>query len=134
MGHKGSCLCGEVRFMLDGPMRPAIGCHCKQCRQQSGHYWAATSVPDSALRFESAAGLAWFRASDTAERGFCRDCGSTLFWKPDNAARTVVSMGALDAPTGLSLSAHVFVTGKGDYYEIGDGVPQHARFSGGEDA
>lgn len=131
---RGGCLCGDVQFTLDGPLRPAIACHCGQCRKQSGHYWAATSIPDEGLTFEKSEGLAWYRASDTAKRGFCQTCGSTLFWKPDDAARSVVSMGALEMPTGLSLTDHVFMTDQGDYYQVDDGLPQHQMFSGGEDA
>ncbi len=125
--QRGECLCGDVRFTLDGALRPAIGCHCGQCRKHSGHYWAATSVAEDGLHFETDAGLSWYRASDTAKRGFCQTCGSTLFWKPDNAARYVVSMGTLEMPTGLSLSTHVFVADKGDYYKIADGLPQLER-------
>ena len=131
---RGSCLCGAVAFTLSGPLRPVLGCHCSQCRKQSGFYWAATSVPDDALTVERDDGLTWFGASDTAQRGFCKLCGSTLFWRPADAPRTVVSAAALDEPTGLRMSDHVFVEDKGEYYEIADGLPQHARFSGAENA
>jgi len=131
---EGSCLCGAVRFSIDGPMRDVLGCHCGQCRKQTGHYWAATSVPDAALQFQQQDGLAWFEASDTVRRGFCKLCGSTLFWKPGGEGRTVVSAGSLEPGTGLRLTQHVFVKDKGDYYEITDGLPQHHAFSGAENA
>lgn len=130
----GSCLCGAVSFTLRGPLRDVLGCHCGQCRKQTGHFWAATSVPDEALEMTRQDGLAWYRASDTVQRGFCRECGATLFWKPDNAPRIAVGVGGLEQPTGLKMTSHVFVADKGDYYEIADGLPQHERFSGGEDA
>ncbi len=129
---KGSCLCGAVAFTIDGPMRDVLGCHCGQCRKQTGHFWAATSVQDDALQFERQDGLSWFDASGTARRGFCKLCGSTLFWKPAGQARTVVSAGSLEPGTGLRLSQHVFVKNKGDYYQIADGLPQHMEFSGVE--
>ena len=132
--QNGSCLCGAVTFRISGEMRDVLACHCQQCRKTSGHYWAATSVRDTALEMTRKGGLAWFRASDTAQRGFCNLCGSTLFWKPDNADRTAVSADALDGATGLELSQHVFVADKGDYYALSDGKPQHTQFSGGEDA
>ena len=127
----GSCLCGAVRFFIDGPMRPVLACHCGQCRKQSGHVWATTSVAEADLTLDRDDGLAWYRSSDTARRGFCRLCGSSLFWQPDDAPRIAVAAGALDAPTGLRLGGHVFVADKGDYYEIGDGLPQFQQFSGG---
>lgn len=128
----GSCLCGQVAFAIEGAMRPVIACHCTQCRKTSGHYWAATSAPLSAIRFTEKSTLTWFRASTTAERGFCSNCGSSLFWKPDGQDRMAIAAGALDTPTGLSCVAHVFVADKGAYYEIQDDLPQHQLFSGGE--
>ncbi len=66
----------------------------------------------------------WFRSSDSARRGFCPDCGSSLFWQADGADRVSVAPGAVDAPTGLHLAGHIFVADKGDYYDIADGLPQ----------
>ncbi|MFM7784547.1 MAG: GFA family protein, partial [Gammaproteobacteria bacterium] len=43
--HSGACLCGVVRYTVQGPLRPVVVCHCTQCRRQTGHYLAATSVP-----------------------------------------------------------------------------------------
>lgn len=131
---KGACLCGAVAFRLEGKARDILGCHCGQCRKQSGFYWAATSVADEGLVMERDDGLAWFRSSETARRGFCRICGSGLFWKPEDAPRTVVAAASLEPGHRLKMTSHVFLEDKGDYYEIGDGLPQFARFSGGENA
>lgn len=130
----GSCLCGAVQFQIIGPMRPVLACHCQQCRKQTGHYFAATSVPNAAIEMTQDTGLAWFRASDMAQRGFCKLCGSTLFWKPDDGDHTSVGAGTLDAPTGLKMTRHVFVADKGDYYDIADDLPRHAQFSGAKNA
>ena len=32
---RGSCLCGGVRFEIDGPLMRSSHCHCRQC--QKGH-------------------------------------------------------------------------------------------------
>ena len=132
--HKGSCLCGDVAFEISGDLRPVLACHCTQCRKTSGHFWAATSAADSTITLTHKAGLKWFRASDTAQRGFCATCGSSLFWKPDGQARTAIAAGAFDTSAGLTLAAHVFVADKGDYYAISDGCQQFQQFSGGENA
>ncbi|WP_120500313.1 GFA family protein [Roseovarius sp. EL26] len=132
--QKGSCLCGAVAFEITGDLRPAIACHCRQCRTTSGHFWAATSATDVAMRFTRDDGLRWYQSSDTAKRGFCDQCGSSLFWKPEGQDRTAIAMGILEEPSGLHVESHVFVEGKGAYYEIEDGLPQHQQFSGAEDA
>ncbi|VDS06915.1 Glutathione-dependent formaldehyde-activating enzyme [Paracoccus haematequi] len=119
----GRCLCGAVTFAgrwTDDPLR---ACHCGQCRRWSGHVWAAASARgvtvDGPVR--------WYRSSDQAERGFCPECGSSLFWRQIGAANPEIAAGAVDSPTGLRLAGHIYVADKGDYYDIADGLPQEAQ-------
>lgn len=120
---QGSCLCGQVRYRVDGPLRPVVACHCTQCRKTSGHHVAATSAPRDAVAVEG--DVTWYASSDAARRGFCGTCGSQLFW--DGPGRNLsIFAGTLDGPTGLTLAGHIFCASKGDYYEIADGTPQAA--------
>lgn len=120
----GACACGAVRFEFEGPARPVIACHCNTCRRTSGHYWASTQVYDRDLTLLTDAGLKWFRSSDFARRGFCAECGSSLFFQPDGSGRTSISAGVIDAPTGLRLVAHIGTAEAGDYYDIEAGPEQ----------
>jgi hypothetical protein len=125
--HTGRCLCGAVRFRASDELREVIACHCTQCRRQTGHFYAATNVRDAALTIEGGENVTWYRASDTAGRGFCRTCGSALFWKADGSAHTSILAGAFDQPTGLKMGVHIFCEDKGDYYEINDDAPQYPQ-------
>ena len=122
--HHGSCLCGAITFTVTTPLAPADACHCGQCRKQTGHYFASTNVPKSALTVTGAEKLTWFASSEKIRRGFCSVCGSAMFWEPLHRDWTSITMGAFDGPTGTHLEKHIFVTDKGDYYEIADGLPQ----------
>ena len=122
--HKGSCLCGAVRFAVSGDLAPPGACHCSMCRRQSGHFWVSTEILRSALTIEGAQNLSWFQSSAEARRGFCRTCGSVLLWDPIGKDTLAVAMGAFAAPTGTRLGRHIFVADKGDYYDIADGLPQ----------
>lgn len=122
--HNGSCLCGAVTFTVSGDLAPPSVCHCSQCRKQSGHIWASTHIPSDRLQMISAATLTWFAASDTAKRGFCQTCGSTLFWRHNDEDDISISMGAFSTPTNVTLARHIFVADKGDYYDLTDGLPQ----------
>ncbi|HEV2816523.1 MAG TPA: GFA family protein [Allosphingosinicella sp.] len=124
---EGSCLCGAVRIRVSAPLGPADACHCTQCRRQSGHYFASTNVPRDALTIEGGDKVGWYRSSEKVRRGFCTICGSVLFWDPLERDWTSIAMGAFAAPTGTRLEMHIFVAEKGDYYEIADGLPQHAH-------
>lgn len=125
----GGCLCGTVRYRVDGPMREIIACHCKQCQRWSGHIVAATACRRDQLQFERAETLRWFASSESAERGFCARCGSSLFWRERDSNAVSVMAGALDTPTCLRLTKHIFVADKADYFELMDGLPQHTRTS-----
>ena len=119
----GGCLCGAVRFEVHGPLRAMTACHCSQCRRQTGHFFVSSDVARDALSFGTKDGLAWYRASDIAERGFCKVCGSMLFWSADDAETISIAAGALDPPTGLHIAKHIWVGDKSDYYDVPADVP-----------
>jgi hypothetical protein len=125
--HRGSCLCGAVRFTVDGELPGPDACHCVQCRKHSGHYFASADVPRAALTVEGGDKVAWYQSSEKVRRGFCSVCGSSLFWDPVHKDWTAVAMGAFDPPTGTRLARHIFTAEQGDYYDIADGLPQNAR-------
>ena len=123
---KGSCLCGAVRFEVEGELAEPDACHCSQCRRWSGHFWASTNVPREAFTLPGEDKVAWYQSSERIRRGFCASCGSVLFWGPADWDKIAVAMGAFDLPTGTHLEKHIFVASMGEYYEIADGVPQEA--------
>lgn len=124
---KGSCLCGAVRFEVDGALPGPDACHCSKCRKTSGHFWASTDVPRSKVKIEGGDNVTWFQSSDKVRRGFCRVCGSALFFDPPHRDWIAIAMGAFDGPTGTRLVKHIFTADKGDYYELGDGLPQNPQ-------
>ncbi len=119
----GGCLCGRVRYRVTGPLRPVVACHCRMCRKTSGHHVAATAAPPDRVAITGEP--KWYRSSPQAERGFCPECGSNLFWRTED--HLSIFAGTLDeAPADLRLVGHIFCAEKGSYYEIADGLPQAA--------
>ena len=124
---KGSCHCRAVHFEVSGALSSVTACHCSQCRKQSGHFWASTDVVRADLTIHGAENITWFQSSEKVRRGFCSQCGSSLFWDPTKRDTIAIAMGAFDPPTGARLGLHIFVADKGDYYDIGDGLPQNPQ-------
>jgi len=124
---RGACLCGGVRYEVHGPLRPVVACHCRQCQKTSGHFVAATRAHRDNLRLLADDDLSWYRSSKHAERGFCRVCGSSLFWRRDGDDGVSIMAGSLERPTGLRLVEHIFTESAGDYYAIDDGLPRKRR-------
>lgn len=124
---EGGCLCGAVRYRLHGPLRDVVACHCGQCRRWHGHFGAYTAVPRDALELTANGELTWYRSSDRASRGFCRVCGSSLFWQGEGRDHVAIAAGSLDDGSGLRLTEHIHVADKPGYYDLKDGLPQRER-------
>ncbi len=132
-GVTGRCLCGAVEFQSSASPDEADACHCSQCRRWSGHHWVSVNVPLASFKVTKGEDrIGWCRSSAAVRRGFCRDCGSALFWQPDrhpdHSHIIAISAGSLNPPTGVRLKKHIFVADKGDYYDIADGLPQKAAY------
>lgn len=124
---RGSCLCGGVVFEVTPPLREAAICHCGQCRKQSGHVWAASAVTLDRFRLVRSDGLRWFKASEIASRGFCKDCGATLFWQPHGRDQMSFSPAALDEPSGIGTAEQFMPEFAGDYYRPEGPPPAPAK-------
>jgi hypothetical protein len=128
---KGGCLCGSVRFEIEGRLRDIINCHCSKCRKFHGHFGAYTRVKESNLKLLKKDSIKWFRSTtdetDNVHRGFCSQCGSSLFWHPKGKGFISVAAGALDEPTQLETMGHIWTSQKSDYYTINDHLPSHTE-------
>ena len=123
-----------MRYEVRGPLRDVLVCHCVECRRWSGHVFAATAARRDDLVLLEAGGLRWIaspRSESRARRGFCGECGSSLFWDAPSRDTVSIAAGTLDQPTGLRLLGHVYVDRAGDYYELpDDGLPRYERLTG----
>lgn len=121
----GGCLCGAVRYQVNGPMRPVVYCHCSQCRKTSGHFVAASACDGADLEIIANDSLRWYESSPRAQRGFCSACGGNLFWRPVDGEHVSIMAGTIDPPTGVTAIAHICVDDASDYHAITDSLPQY---------
>lgn len=116
---RGSCLCGGVRFLAKGDIKRVSACYCGQCTQQNGGSPFHGVELKGELVVENERYLVWYASSEKAQRGFCRRCGSSLFWKAnDDPSFFDVSLGTLDDIGSLSLDAHIFVDSCPSYLTV----------------
>jgi len=119
----GGCLCGAVRYEATGALRDVVVCHCRMCRKAHGHVGAYTASARDALRLVETRGLKWYRSSAQARRGFCSECGATLFWDGEGRDTMSIAAGTLDEPTGLATALQIHVASAGDYYAVDASTP-----------
>jgi len=123
----GSCLCGAIRYEIDGKIGPVGHCHCVTCRKAQGgafvtnapvrsKYFRLTSGADSVAEFESSSGK---------KRCFCRTCGSPLWSHRESEPEIVrIRLGLLDSDPERRPLAHVWVSEKAPWYDITDDLPR----------
>ena len=128
----GGCLCGAVRYEVVGPLRDVVNCHCSMCQRLHGNFGPHSKARKINITVTKDDGLAWYKTSEIAQRGFCRNCGSGLFWEPFELDATRIIAGTLDGHTDLKTIGHIFVSEKSDFYEIDDNMPQFESSSDGE--
>ncbi len=127
----GHCLCGRVRFEIEGQLGPAGYCHCSQCRRANGSAFAANApVRAKYLRFVAGReSISEYESSPGKFRAFCSHCGSPIYSRRTSEAETFrIRLGALDGDPGRRPLAHVWVGSKAPWFEITDALP---RFEAG---
>ena len=129
---EGGCLCGQVRYVVTGPLRGVVNCHCSMCQKLHGGMGSHTKAMKKHIHITESRGLAWFKSSKIARRGFCRNCGSSLFWEPFELDATGILAGSVDSPTGLKTIGHIYVSESPDFCLLMDDLPKYSGSSNGK--
>ncbi|WP_305969248.1 MULTISPECIES: GFA family protein [unclassified Mameliella] len=113
---RGGCLCGAVRYSLSKAPEAYGACHCGMCRKWTGGIELGIEVAPGGITWEGEDNIATYKSSDWAERGWCRNCGSNLFWRltapgPMHGLLALCA-GSLDTLEGLDLQSEVYIDHK----------------------
>lgn len=116
---QGRCLCGGIRYAVQGELRDVINCHCERCRRFTGHHMAATSAARADLTVDDPESLLrWYSPVPEAGYAFCGRCGSSLFWRSSaDPDRWSICAGTLDPPTGLTTTQAWWTSQASDYHQ-----------------
>ena len=130
-GVRGSCLCGETRFVIDGEAIVARHCHCNRCQRARGAAHASNLVV-AAENFRFTAGGDAVRVYRLPEaryfaQSFCGRCGSTMPFVDDGRRIVIVPLGGLDDAPPIAPREHIWVESKAVWHSIVDSLPQFLR-------
>ena len=107
----GHCLCGAVRFTAT-PQHMEMGvCHCSMCRRWTGGTFMSVECGQS-VRVENTEQLGVYGSSAWGQRCFCKQCGSTLFWRTADGAMTMVAAQAFDDAGQFAFTTEIFIDEK----------------------
>ena len=131
---EGTCLCGSVKYALNGNLSDAGNCHCTMCRKAHGSAFAtyASVSPENFVWVSGEHLVSFYEASPGACRMFCRVCGSNL-GATENGKVTSVTLGTIEGDPGTKPRSHIFVDSKAPWYEITDDLPQFDEWPPGEE-
>jgi adenylate cyclase len=121
----GGCLCSAVRYEASEPPKSSGYCHCTMCQRWSGApAWAAVTFPLAAVRITRGAPKV-HQSSPKVERGFCSDCGSSLFVRYPDIDEFCVSIGSLDVAANARPQRHVGIESQLPWFVLADDLPRN---------
>ncbi|PCJ22905.1 MAG: aldehyde-activating protein [SAR86 cluster bacterium] len=134
----GGCLCGEVQFTAENMGNTLGACHCTVCRKWGGGPFMEVDCGQN-VSFKGEEHISVFNSSDWAERGFCKQCGTHLFYRLKESRAHMMPVGLFDDASGLVFNQQVFIDEKPSYYCFSNetkeltGAELFAKFTSGSD-
>ena len=112
---EGRCLCGSVTVTTPA-QHNVEACHCSMCRRWGGPFLAIHAGHEA--RFDSEQHIRRFASSEWAERGFCSQCGSHLFYYLKEPGIYILSAGLFAEQGDFQLHGQVFIDHKPGFYDF----------------
>lgn len=125
MSHTGQCLCGAVQFTAEDVETHFHSCHCGTCRRWGGGPGMAVQV--GSVQFTGEDQIARFQSSDWAERGFCKQCGSNLFYHMKEPGGYMMWVGAFNDQSAFKLTGEIYIDSKPDSYAFAGDHPRQTE-------
>lgn len=108
---KGSCLCKSISFEIINECRYSVLCHCTMCQKSNAEFSNYTKVQKENIKFLNKKNLKWFLSSKNYKRGFCNNCGSSLFFQSRHSENEIsVSTGSLNSK--IPVKGHIYYKDK----------------------
>lgn len=133
--HRGACLCGAVQVVAKAKSSSIGACHCTMCTTWGGGPFLAAECGRD-VQFEGADSISTFASSDWAERGFCRECGTHLFYRLKQEGHYAIPVGLFEPSDQWVLAEQIFIDEKPAFYSFAEptrnltGAEAFAEYSG----
>ena len=115
--RRGHCLCGKVSITVKNASHGVGACHCKMCRRWGGGPFMEIDCGAN-VDFDGEDNVSVFKSSDWAERGFCRGCGTHLFYRLKESGQHMIPVGLFEDSEDFVFKGQVFIDEKPEYYEF----------------
>lgn len=116
---KGACLCGGVSLSFKLKENHYHACHCGMCRKWGGGPFLAVDASED-LKIEGEKNISTYPSSEWAERGFCKKCGTHLFYRLRGGGFCNIALGLLENPESLKFDLQIFTDKKLESYSFAE--------------
>ncbi|MDX3927305.1 MAG: GFA family protein [Shinella sp.] len=130
--YTGGCQCGAVRYRVEGTLGDAHLCHCRMCQKAAGNYFMPLANAVRASFSVTRGEPSWFRSSHLVRRGFCRDCGTPLFYDMPGEDFINIVLGSLDDPDDVRPLTQSGVEARVPWFSHLADLPESETSAGGE--
>jgi len=136
--QRGSCLCGAVRVTATPKSAHIDACHCTICRKWGGGPVFAVECGTNVL-FQGDEHITVYASSEWAERGFCRKCGTHLFYRLKDEGLYSLSAGLFDSDAEWHFAEQIFIDEKPAWYSFAEptrnltGAEVFAKYASGSE-
>ncbi|MEM8541249.1 MAG: GFA family protein [Pseudomonadota bacterium] len=99
--YTGGCQCGALRYKLTSNINDPHLCHCRMCQKAAGNYFMPLGGVKRADFQITRGEPSWFHSSGPVRRGFCKNCGTPLFFETVDYDGMSITLGSLDDPASV---------------------------------
>jgi len=113
----GTCLCGSVTLTTSSMDKNVAACHCSMCSKWGGGPLMAVDCKQD-IKIDGEESIGIFSSSEWAERGFCKKCGTHLFYRLKETSQHFVPVGIFNKGNVLNFDHEIFIDEKPEYYNF----------------
>jgi hypothetical protein len=125
--HRGSCLCGAIKYTVDDNLKLIVNCHCRFCRKAHGAPFT-TLLLMPFLKLDLIEGKELLAAYEVkaigAVRCFCSKCGTRLYNYSPSREMISLAVATLDTEAEIHPVANINTGSKCSWHRIDDELPQ----------
>ena len=117
--RQGACLCGAVTIVASQASNHVGACHCGSCRKWGGGPFVEIECGPE-VEFTGEENISVYNSSDWAERGFCKQCGTHLFYRIKENKAHHMPAGLFKEDSDFMIKRQVFIEEKPQYYNFAE--------------
>lgn len=112
----GHCLCKKVSLSLQTEKNTFDACHCSMCRRWGGS--PGMTIHGLSHELKGQENISVYSSSDWAERAFCKQCGTHLYYHLKNSPFFAFPVGLFNDVDDFQFAVQIYTDSKPAFYDF----------------